>query len=165
MDDDIDVLTAELIQFRRIEAFLIREAALLDDGRLGAWVDLFAEDGFYWAPADPSQQSPFERKSLLHEDRDGLRRRFCVDAPAAAIRSSRAVSNIAIEAANAKLGAYEISARFVMVQSRPGESQRFYAGRYDYGLLRSGDGGGSIAAKKATLLDATGIESPLAAPF
>ena len=41
------------------EQFLIHEAALLDGRRFRDWMALFADDGTYWVPAVPGQQSPF----------------------------------------------------------------------------------------------------------
>ena len=42
------------------ELFLIHEARLLDDRRFREWMELFAEDGTYWVPAVPGQDSPFQ---------------------------------------------------------------------------------------------------------
>jgi len=52
------------------EEFLIHEAALLDARRFRDWMALFAEDGTYWVPAAPNQESPFDQASLFYDDRE-----------------------------------------------------------------------------------------------
>ena len=44
----------------QLEAFLLHEAHLLDERRFAEWIDLFAEDGYYWAPSRRTQESPFD---------------------------------------------------------------------------------------------------------
>ena len=41
-----------------LEAFVLREARLLDERRFADWLALFAEDGVYWVPTLPGQASP-----------------------------------------------------------------------------------------------------------
>ena len=57
------------------EEFLIHEATLLDARRFRDWMALFAEDGTYWVPAVPDQQSPFDQASLFYDDRDLMKTR------------------------------------------------------------------------------------------
>lgn len=52
-----------------VEAFLYREADLLDEGDLQTWRDLFTEDGTYWMPVDRNQDDPLGHISILYEDR------------------------------------------------------------------------------------------------
>jgi benzoate/toluate 1,2-dioxygenase beta subunit len=47
------------------ELFLIHEAKLLDERRFRDWMELFTEDGAYWVPATPNQESPFNYASLF----------------------------------------------------------------------------------------------------
>ncbi len=56
------------------ELFLIHEAALLDQRRFRDWMALFADDGTYWVPAVPNQESPFDQASLFYDDRELMRR-------------------------------------------------------------------------------------------
>ena len=58
-----------------IEQFLIHEARLLDSRRFREWMGLFAEDGTYWVPAVPDQESPFDQASLFYDDRDLMKTR------------------------------------------------------------------------------------------
>src|SRR5690606_11833024 len=46
---------ADLQLRHEIETLLFRQAALLDAKRWGDWIDLFADDGVYWMPVEPSQ--------------------------------------------------------------------------------------------------------------
>jgi 3-phenylpropionate/cinnamic acid dioxygenase small subunit len=54
---------------REIEAFLHREAALLDDKLWDEWLSLFTDDGIYWVSSVPGQKDPIDTVSLFHEDR------------------------------------------------------------------------------------------------
>ena len=57
------------------EDFLIHEAALLDARRFRDWMALFADDGTYWVPAVPDQESPFNQASLFYDDRELMKTR------------------------------------------------------------------------------------------
>ena len=57
------------------EHFLFHEAHLLDQRRFRDWMALFAEDGTYWVPAVPNQDSPFDQASLFYDDRDLMKTR------------------------------------------------------------------------------------------
>src|SRR2546428_12790269 len=49
-----------------LEAFVLREARLLDERRYAAWLELFAEDGVYWSPTRPGLSSPQDAISLVN---------------------------------------------------------------------------------------------------
>ncbi|MCU0870445.1 MAG: aromatic-ring-hydroxylating dioxygenase subunit beta [Burkholderiales bacterium] len=51
-----------------VTQFVLREARLLDEGRLDAWLDLFAPDGLYWVPLAHGQTDMRTHASLFHED-------------------------------------------------------------------------------------------------
>ena len=57
------------IDIRTIEAFLYREAMLLDEKRWDEWLALYTEDCFYWVPSVVGQKDPVETVSLYAEDR------------------------------------------------------------------------------------------------
>jgi benzoate/toluate 1,2-dioxygenase beta subunit len=59
-----------------VEAFLIHEAALLDDREFEQWRDLFDEDGYYWVPLRPDQKSPEGESSLFYDDRKVMQTRI-----------------------------------------------------------------------------------------
>ena len=159
-----------LLLLREIEEFIIAELALLDEGDLLAWRELFTEDGTYWAPARPDQESPLDQISLFYDDRAIMAVRAERLAPPRdhgrppPPRTSHMVSNIEIigrEDGGARL---EVRARFHMLEYRPETEQRSFGGRYDYTLVRV-PGGLRIAAKKATVINCDGAFYPLAMPF
>ena len=49
-------------------AFLYKEVRLLDDLHLEDWLNLFADDGFYWIPMDETT-STLKYASLCYDDR------------------------------------------------------------------------------------------------
>ena len=55
---------------RSVEQFLYRQAECLDSGDWQGFIDLFAEDGVYWMPAEPSQTTGDGVPSIFYEDRD-----------------------------------------------------------------------------------------------
>src|SRR5260370_2543208 len=54
---------------QELEAFVLREARLLDERRYAAWLELFAEDGVYWIPTRPDQRSQQDALSIIYEPR------------------------------------------------------------------------------------------------
>ncbi len=88
---------------REFEAFLFHEARLLDDRRFRDWMELFTEDGSYWIPAVPEQESPFDQASLFYDDRELMKTRIArlqhprihVQTPPS--RTAHLIANIVIE--------------------------------------------------------------------
>jgi 3-phenylpropionate/cinnamic acid dioxygenase small subunit len=60
---------------RDVEAFLIAEARLLDEGRFEEWLALFSDDGYYWIPLVQGQASPEDMVSIIYDDRRALETR------------------------------------------------------------------------------------------
>ena len=50
-------------------SFVYHEARLLDERRFAEWLDLFADDGHYWMPAEWRQTDPRLQSSLMYEDK------------------------------------------------------------------------------------------------
>lgn len=50
-------------------AFIYAEARMLDDLRFEDWLDLFAEDGRYWLPAEWPATNPLQQQAFLYEDK------------------------------------------------------------------------------------------------
>ena len=94
------------------EDFIVHEARLLDARRFRDWMALFADDGTYWVPAVPDQQSPFDQASLFYDDRDLMKTRIDrlehprihVQTPPS--RTAHLVGNVAVEEADAANGEY-----------------------------------------------------------
>ncbi len=159
-EDDIEALFADLTLRREIGDFVLNEAALLDDGKLTEWVALFDREGVYWIASSPDQQDPLDGTSLFFGNPMAIGESF-PNRPAE-LRSVRSVGSIRIENRNPKLGAFEISAAFVLAERREG-GETVTAGRYDFALLRSGPGEFRIAAKRVAVLagSAVGRDFPI----
>lgn len=161
----------ELVLLREVEAFLFHELALLDDRQFEEWVELFTDDGFYWAPASPDQENPLENVSLFYDDVEMLRTRFNrlrhprVHSQIPPSRTSHMVSNVVIDSRDDAQGILEVSARFQMLEFRPAHTQRAFGGKYDYTLLRSNGGDFRIAMKKAAIINCDDVHLPIAIPF
>ncbi|GAA4344279.1 aromatic-ring-hydroxylating dioxygenase subunit beta [Pigmentiphaga soli] len=140
-----------------IQRFVYREARLLDERRFAEWRELFAEDGAYWVPTRHDQASPDEAVSIFYDTRKTMQARIDrlahpdahVQAPPS--HTTHLVSNIELEPEPAPGGAWIAHAAFVMAEYRHTEP-RWYAGRYQYRLLRDG-AALKIALKKVVLVD------------
>ena len=90
----------------QVPAFLAHEARLLDERRFGDWVALFEPDGWYWAPAQPGQESPDTALSLIYEDRRLLEvRARRLDNPSAHADTPPERSHRHLSGINARAGA------------------------------------------------------------
>ncbi|HVD73448.1 MAG TPA: aromatic-ring-hydroxylating dioxygenase subunit beta, partial [Xanthobacteraceae bacterium] len=124
-----------------IEQFLIHEAGLLDSRRFRDWMELFADDGTYWVPAVPDQESPFDQASLFYDDRDLMRTRverlehprIHVQTPPS--RTAHLVGNVLVEEVDEAKGEYVVGSTVIMVEYRD-EAQRVFAGRQRHRLRR-----------------------------
>src|SRR5580693_6056818 len=56
--------------------FVMHEARLIDQHRFEEWLDLFADDGYYWMPLEWGQTDPRLSTSLMYEDKLLLRIRI-----------------------------------------------------------------------------------------
>ena len=160
----------KLALVREIEEFLIRELALLDDRRFEDWVELFTDDGYYWAPAKLDQDNPHDHVSLFFDDKEILNTRVArlrhprVHSQIPASRTTHLISNVDVDPPDNAADAYDVQAKFMMLEYRPGGDQRTFGGRYDYRLIRDGDSF-RIDSKKATILNCDAVMLPLSLPF
>jgi benzoate/toluate 1,2-dioxygenase beta subunit len=120
-----------------IERFLVAEADLLDRGAYEAWLDLFAEDGWYWVPAAPDQPDPDDHVSLFYENKALMRMRIerlrhpRAHGVAHPVRTSRIVGNVSLDGAAG--GELVARARFHLAEYQDGR-QRIFAGAYTHRL-------------------------------
>ena len=155
---------------REFEAFIYREVRLLDERRFEDWMELFTEDGYYWAPALPDQESPMTNVSLFYDDRAAMGARFArlrhprVYAQIPHSRSCHLVGNVTLEEADLKADAYRVQASFLMLEYRPGSEQRVFGGRYEYRLRRLADTL-KIESKRATIVNCDASFRLMAIPF
>ena len=56
--------------------FVVREARLIDQQRFDEWLDMYADDAFYWMPLEWNQTDPRLTCSLMYEDKLLLRIRI-----------------------------------------------------------------------------------------
>ncbi len=158
---------------RAIEAFLLHEAHLLDERRFEEWMELFTEDGFYWAPASLDQKDPYDSVSLIFDDRDAMatriRRlrhpRIHVQTPPS--RTARIVANAVIEEERQDRGECVVRSKFLLYEYRPSlpeALERVFGGTYRHCLSRR-DGGFRILWKKALLANCDAAMAPIAVYF
>ena len=98
-------------------------------------VALFTDDGTYWVPAVPDQQSPFNQASLFYDDRELMKTRvdrlehprIHVQTPPS--RTAHLVGNMIVEQAGD--GEFLVRSTFIMVEYRD-DRQRTFAGRQQH---------------------------------
>ena len=152
-----------------VEQFLIHEARLLDERRFRDWMALFAEDGSYWVPAVPGQNSPFDQASLFYDDRELMRTRverlehprIHVQTPPS--RTAHLVGNILVEQADAAKGECVVGSTVIMVEYRD-EHQRVFAGRQHHRLRRDGESF-RIVQKRVDLINCDSAFEAMAVPI
>jgi 3-phenylpropionate/cinnamic acid dioxygenase small subunit len=151
------------------ELFLIHEAQLLDARRFRDWMALFTEDGTYWVPAVPNQESPFDQASLFYDDRELMKTRvdrlehprIHVQTPPS--RTAHLVGNTIVEQADEAAGEYVVGSTFIMVESRD-DQQRVFAGRQHHRLRRDGTSF-RIVQKRVDLINCDSAFEAMAVPI
>ena len=162
-----DAVDRKAVDRGAVEAFLYREARLLDDHRFEDWLALFADDGLYWIPAQPGQTDRFGAASIVHEDRTVLRMRVRrLSHPRAwsltpQPRSSHLLGNIDVAPADG--GEIETVASLQVAIYRDGDRTR-YDGRQTV-RLRPNGGDFAIALKRIDLIDCDGTLGVLPVPI
>ena len=151
------------------ELFLIHEAQLLDQRRFRDWMALFSEDGTYWVPAVPDQESPFDQASLFYDDRDLMKTRverlehprIHVQTPPS--RTAHLVGSTIVEAADEATGEYLVVSTVIMVEYRD-DQQRVFAGRQYHRLRRDG-ASFRIVQKRVDLINCDSAFEAMAVPI
>lgn len=159
---------ARLLLKEEIEAFLYREAELLDERRYEAWLDLFTDDAHYFMPMrrnvphdEPERE--FTRAGAdvnwFDEGKDTLTRRvkqiltgihWAEEPPS---RICHLISNIQILAASPTGPApaeVTVKSRFLVYRNRVETETDFLVGKRE-DLLRRANGGWKIARRKIVL--------------
>jgi len=155
---------------REIEQFLFREARLLDERRFEEWVNLFAEDGYYWVPAAPDQDDPYDAVSIFFDDREVMKTRIArlnhpmIHSQKPASRTCHYVSNIEIDDDFGAANEILVRSTLFMLEFRL-DKQTSYGGRCRH-LLRTTNGGGfEIAWKRVDLVNCDGSFETRSIPF
>src|SRR5437773_1767250 len=53
----------------QIEAFLYREARLIDEHRYDEWLSLWTDEAIYWVPCNEDDTDPERQVSIIYDDR------------------------------------------------------------------------------------------------
>ena len=123
-----------------VEQFLYRQSELLDTKQWQAWIDLFADDGVYWVPADPAHQHWDGVPSIFAEDRNlmAVRMKRVLHPDAWSQRplwgTNHVVSNVVLEKAPSQ-GEIVVRSRFHMMELRR-DDVRHFAGSYRHHLAK-----------------------------
>ena len=149
----------DAVQLRaEVEAFLFREAALLDAREFSAWLELFADECLYWIPSNTDELDPTRHVSIVYDERSQLRERVwrlesgLAYAQEPQSRSAHLVGNVQVLHA----GGDEIEAESVFVVTEFRRAKQFvHAGRYRHRLRREGQDL-RIAMKKVVLINNDG---------
>ena len=158
---------AEIDDWFRVQKFLTHEATLLDERRFEEWRDLFADDGLYWVPLRPDQESPDDEVSLFCDDRTTMEVRIArlrhprIHAQTPPSRTCHVIGNVEIDARGAD--GIEVSSTMTMAEFRKGE-QRLFAGRVHHRLREVG-GELRIVLKKVVLTNCDDSFELIAVPF
>ena len=158
-----DVLSRSLTGITRseVEDLLYREAELLDDWELDAWLDLYTQDARYVIPCNDDPDGDPRRDLVLIDD-DRLRMTARVER----LNSRKAHreyphSNVRHQVTNVRLGdpvdgELPVRASFTVWRFRNGRETR-YVGGYHYRLVLAGS---SLAIRsKRVVLDMTDLRS------
>jgi 3-phenylpropionate/cinnamic acid dioxygenase small subunit len=126
-----------------IEQFLYRQSELLDTKQWQAWIDLFAEDGVYWMPADPAHKHWDGVPSIFAEDKNlmNVRMKRVLHPDAWSQRplwgTNHVVSNAIIESYDSS--EVVVRSRFHMMELRR-DDVRHFAGAYRHHLKKTAAG-------------------------
>jgi 3-phenylpropionate/cinnamic acid dioxygenase small subunit len=127
-----------------VEQFLYRQAALLDGKRWQEYIDLFAEDGVYWMPPEPSHKHWDGQPAIFAEDRNlmTVRMKRVLHPDAWSQRplweTNHVIGNVMIEKESAN-GDVVARSRFHMMELRR-DDVRHFAGSYEHHLKKTRDG-------------------------
>lgn len=137
--------------------FVYDETELIDSGRLDEWLELFAEDGIFWAPLTPGQPDWDLHTSLFHEDRLLLKLRIERLKSAKAYaqqprsRCQHVLERPRVLQMDAAANRYTVAAKFIYVETRLDE-QIVLAARLTHTLAREA-GGLRIKLRKVEILN------------
>ena len=126
-----------------VEQFLYRQSELLDTKQWQAWIDLFADDGVYWMPADPAHTHWDGVPSIFAEDKNlmNVRMKRVLHPDAWSQRplwgTNHVVSNVILESYDSS--EIVVRSRFHMLELRR-DDVRHFAGAYRHHLKKTADG-------------------------
>ena len=141
---------------RQVEQFLYAQAESLDAKQWQAFIDLFADDGVYWAPSDRAHTHWDGVPAIFTEDRDlmtvRMKRLLHPNAwsQQAEWATSHVLGNVSIESIDGQ--DIHVRSRFQMLELRR-DDLRHFGGTYRHHLKRT-QNGLRIKLQRADLLNA-----------
>ncbi|MCY4394960.1 MAG: aromatic-ring-hydroxylating dioxygenase subunit beta [Rhodospirillaceae bacterium] len=142
-----------------VEAFLIREADLIDRREFEAWLALYTDDCRYWVPLEEGQADPQHTVSLIYDDRKLLETRVRrlghprAHAQAPPSRTLHTIANVAVDPEPAD-GQIVVRSNQIVAEFRQHRT-RLFAGRCTHRLEPAADDY-RIAFKRIDLIDSEG---------
>jgi len=128
-----------------IEQFLYRQAEFLDGKRWQEYIDLFADDGVYWMPPEPSHTTWDGMPAIFAEDKNlmtvRMKRVLHPDAWSQKPMwgTSHVLGNVVILPRDPRTGDIVVRSRFHMMELRR-DDVRHFAGAYTHHLKKTKDG-------------------------
>ncbi len=151
-----------------VEDLLIREAELLDNWELDAWLDLLTDDATYYVPpTDKPDASHADTLFIVADDIIRLRERVLrlkdpnCHAEYPPSRTRRFIANVRVRPAEG--GLIDARANFVVYRNRRGGDTRMFTGEYRNKLTHAG--GKLKIAERRAVLDAEELGSMGAVSF
>jgi benzoate/toluate 1,2-dioxygenase beta subunit len=145
---------------RAVERFLYRQAEILDDKRWNEWLDLFTEDGRYWAPVTADQVENDGVPNIFWEDLNLMRVRIGRNnhpnawSQNPANKLSHVVSNVIIEREDPNTGDIEVRSKFFCGEYLRYDV-RYFTGKYKHHLVKTPNGY-KIKLQRVDLLNSEG---------
>ena len=139
-----------------VVALLHEEAARLDDHDYSGWLELWAEECFYWIPADGEDTDPETHVSFVSDNRRRLEMRVAQlqtgyrYAQLPQSRTQHYVTNIQIRAAED--GEIAVRSSYLIAEARFGEMQ-MWPGKAMHTIVRADDGTLRIRRKTVILIN------------
>lgn len=155
---------------KELKEFVVNEARLLDERSFEEWEELFTEDGIYWVPATPNQESPRNHVSLFYDNRTSMRERIMrlrhpeIHAQTPPSRTCHLVTNISVENVDIKANEFTVRSAMLMVEYRPGWEQQTYAGQNIHTLCREKEQL-KIRQKRVNLINCDASMPAISVPF
>jgi len=150
------------VDARDVERFLFHEARCQDDpARWDEWLELFADDGFYWIPYSRAQQDDLDTPSIVREDkvllavRYGRLRHPQAWAQDPETRACRLVGNVMVDGRSAETGELIVRSTFQMLEFRADKTIS-YGGWAEHHLVPGGPAGWQIRRKRVDLISGDG---------
>lgn len=143
---------------QRLSDFVYLENRLLDECRYDEWYDLFADDGLYWVPSRPEQQSHETEPSIALESKMLLKLRIerlrhgRAHSLSPKVRSLRVVQKPHMPASEQQSGLHFVSCNLFYTETQA-QDQLILCAKVDY-QLRDTNGQFTIVRKRVQLLNA-----------